>query len=559
MISAFDEVILEIDGTQMWSAFHVDRAISFAKEYGYSGIAFHCCELMDKVVFPSKFFTKQEILDFNPVRNSITKNYQYYLRTVIEKCQNNGLTFYPEVKEINFETIHILLKHPDLIGLNGQLCASNPFWFEFEEEKVREFLELFPECAGIIVSCGSKESKVSISHNKCDCDRCRNYDSKEWYEQLIGAMYRPITSAGKKLIVRDFSYDKENQTALVDIVNAKFPGVFLAVKKTSHDYYPVAVDNLMIGMSKDQWVECDAWGQFFGLGAFPVSVVEDLHQRINRMITKGVKNMIVRTDWENMTQSSCFNSFNLLNAVAIGLICNNPSISNEEIYTRWCHEGLLSPMLADSYAQQKCSVTDPTEITKLTHLMQLGWKIMEKSSYARGSLININGHIHDRLDVMYYWSFLLHGRDQWEPELSSKLDPTIENINAVILEKEEALELIKEFNSIIDSLSNAYNQEITRYLEFLKKAYYLYVLGFALEIKTFLYIKRVDKYKDEEFIRKAIDSFDEYSPLAQRYRDLVVGYGYNHIMTYVLDGARLERFRDSAKQELERVVKGLQK
>ena len=55
MMSAFDEVILEIDGTQMWSAFHVDRAISFAKEYGYSGIAFHCCELMDKVVFPSKF------------------------------------------------------------------------------------------------------------------------------------------------------------------------------------------------------------------------------------------------------------------------------------------------------------------------------------------------------------------------------------------------------------------------------------------------------------------------------------------------------------------------
>ena len=79
--------VLEIHSINMWNMFHVDRAIKFASKHDMTGIAFHCNELIDKVVFPEKYFSKDELLEYNPVRNSVTKNYRYYLRSVLDKCR----------------------------------------------------------------------------------------------------------------------------------------------------------------------------------------------------------------------------------------------------------------------------------------------------------------------------------------------------------------------------------------------------------------------------------------------------------------------------------------
>ena len=109
-VPSYKDRLLEIHGINMWNTFHVDRAIRFAKSCNLTGIIFHCNELIDKVVFPDKYFDKDELLSFNPVRNSVTKNYRYYLRSVLDKCRENGLEFYGEVKEIYF--------HNDLITFN---------------------------------------------------------------------------------------------------------------------------------------------------------------------------------------------------------------------------------------------------------------------------------------------------------------------------------------------------------------------------------------------------------------------------------------------------------
>ena len=88
----YKDRLLEIHGINMWNTFHVDRAIQFAKQFHLTGIIFHCNELIDKVVFPDKYFSKDELLSFNPVRNSVTKNYRYYLKAILERCQENGLS-----------------------------------------------------------------------------------------------------------------------------------------------------------------------------------------------------------------------------------------------------------------------------------------------------------------------------------------------------------------------------------------------------------------------------------------------------------------------------------
>ncbi len=43
------------------------------------------------------------------------------------------------------------------------------------------------------------------------------------------------------------------------------------------------------GSDMRQWVEFDTWGQYFGLGVFPCSVVEDMQGRLQRYLDKGVK------------------------------------------------------------------------------------------------------------------------------------------------------------------------------------------------------------------------------------------------------------------------------
>lgn len=149
-VPSYKDRLLEIHGINMWNTFHVDRAIRFAKSCNLTGIIFHCNELIDKVVFPDKYFDKDELLSFNPVRNSVTKNYRYYLRSVLDKCRENGLEFYGEVKEIYFHN-DLITKYPQLRGENGALCATDPFWWEFLEEKYREFFAMFPDVAGIIV------------------------------------------------------------------------------------------------------------------------------------------------------------------------------------------------------------------------------------------------------------------------------------------------------------------------------------------------------------------------------------------------------------------------
>ena len=131
------------------------------------------------------------ILSFNPVRNSVTKNYRYYLRSVLDKCRENGLEFYGEVKEIYFHN-DLITKYPQLRGENGALCATDPFWWEFLEEKYREFFAMFLDVAGIIVSPGTRESMVSFAANRCTCQRCRDYDVDEWYRSLLAAMHRAV-------------------------------------------------------------------------------------------------------------------------------------------------------------------------------------------------------------------------------------------------------------------------------------------------------------------------------------------------------------------------------
>lgn len=551
MERAFENRLLEIHSTGMWNIFFVDRAIEIAKKYCCTGIIFHCNDFIDRVVFPSKFFSKEDIMEYNPVRNSITKNNQYYLRAVLERCIKSNLEFYVETKEFNFDD-HLIYKYPEVIGSNGKICATHPFLFEYIEGKYREFFDLFPEVSGVIVSPGSKESKVTISANKCQCVRCKNTDIDEWYKKLISAIYKPISEKGKKLIVRDFAYDKTNQDSMINAVKSVSKNIIMAVKKAPHDYYPVSIDNPAIGKSDNQWVEFDTWGQFFSLGAFPCSIIEDMHERLIRCYDKGVKGVMIRTDWENMTQASVFNSFNILNTIGAAMISNNLDIANDDIYKAWGDCGLFSPLISDSYKQNDCKIKNKEDLDYFTHIAKEGFTIITKGIYGKKNILALNSQIFDRIEHSWYIPMVQHNRDAWEPGCSDILNPTEENIAFLEKEKEEALEMAQDLACFIKSRKADIVPSIQEYLDFLVDAFPAYIEGFALELRTYMYVLMAENH-NVEYLEKAEKSLLLYENLAERYDELVKGKCYSHQMLYMLDGDRLLMYKKTVEERLNRI------
>ncbi len=546
--------LLEIHGSNMWNMFHVDRAIEFAKRYHMTGIIFHCNELIDKVVFPTKYFTKDELLSYNPVRNSVTKNNQYYLKAVLDHCKKAGLEFYAEVKEIYFP-YDLLTKYPELRNEDGTLCATNPFWWDFVEEKFREFIELFPDVAGVSASLGTRESMVSFAANRCTCDRCNNYDVDEWYKNLITAMHRPLSAAGKKLIIRDFSYTKKHQYAMVDAARSVADDVVMAMKKVPHDYYPVFPDNPAVGNcgQLEQWVEYDTWGQFFGLGFFPCSVAEDMQGRMQRYLDKGASGITLRTDWENFTQSSVFCSFNMLNLVAGAMLSYDVNTSMDDIYRSWLADGLVSPLIEDTFQQQPCIPTSDEAAEALRTMMQLNWKIIEKAIHVRGHVFNRNCQVFDRYDLTYNIMTVFHSREQWEPGASQRVMPTEENIKLIIAEKDEAVAMAKSLKELIAPEKLGVNQSVAKYLAFLADAFVAYVEAFRLECITAVLTKRAEESKKPEHIEEARATLTDYPVMAQRFYALVEEKGYSHLANYMLDGNRLMRFQADVEKILNNI------
>ena len=532
--------------------FHVDRAIKFAEAHGLNGLIFHCNDLLDRLILPSKYFTKQVCLENWPVREATLMNNQYYMHGVLKKCKDAGLNFFAEVKEIYYPQ-DILELYPNLRKENGAICATDPFWWEFIEEKVSEFTRRFPTAAGIVVSPGTRESMVSFAANRCTCERCKNYNVDDWYKNLIAAMYRPLAKAGMRLVVRDFSYTADHQFAMVEAARSVSKDIAMALKKAPHDYYPTFPDNPAIGCCGSdmrQWVEFDTWGQYFGLGVFPCSVVEDIQGRLQRYLDKGVSGVMLRTDWEIISQGSVFNSFNILNLIAGAELSNNVNANLDMIYDRWVSEGLYSPLIHDSFAQIPCVPTAPNAKIVFKELMKRSWQIIEKIDYIRGHVFQENVQIFDRYFMAYDMMIHFHSRDDWDPGASARVEPTDENWSVIFKEKDEGVALAESLRELVKPDELGLTEEIKKYLNFMLDMYILYAKIMRHQAHTVCLTRRAEQTKKREDIEAAIATLEGYDEEAAILKEYVEDKAYSNEIEWCLDGNRVLHFKDDVASVL---------
>ena len=553
----FKDRLLEIHGSNMWSGYHVNRAIEFARRYDMTGIIFHANDIIDKAIKPDRYFSPNEsLLKFNN-RDGDTKNYKYYLKNTIDKITDSGLEFYAEVKEIYF-AYELLEQMPGLRKENGALCPTDPFWWEFLDAKLEEFASRFPRVSGVIVSAGTRESMVSLADNRCTCERCKGYSMDEWYRRLIETMFLALDRHGMKLIVREFSYTADHQYAMIDAAREISDKIIIAIKKAPHDYYPTFPLNPTAGNcgGLEEWIEFDTWGQYFGLGVMPASVVEDMQERLRYYKAKGADGIMLRTDWERLLNGSSFNSFSMLNLIGGAELAKNVECPVEKIYSKWLEYGLLSPLEEDdTFPQTPSMPKNPNARDILMRFMQDSWRVQEKAIYVRGHVFNRNAQMFDRYFLTYFIMTVQHTRDHWDKGASRLVEPTEENMRAIIDEKDEAVRIAKSMRDYLNPSELGVSADVEKYLYFLLDAYPLYAEIFRAQIISAMYIRRVEVYKDSTYLEKAFSSLDVFPSLAERLGAMVDGHHYTNNVEYVLDKDRILRFEADCERVLEELRK----
>ena len=539
-MKGFDLRGLELHSSRMWQWSHIERTIEVMEKTGMNALIFHQNDLTDQLVFPVKYFDEEEMWRRNPVRMHTIFNNRHYIAKVIRALRRRGMGFFLEVKELWYPE-NLIERYPQALREGGRLCPFDPFWWDFIEAKYGELFDVLPDIGGVIVSAGTRESRVSISTNRCSCPECRGRSPVEWYTKLLGAMYAPVRRHGKTLAVRDFSYSSANQRNMIDAAGAISSDIVISLKNTPHDFYPTFPNNPSIGNcgGHRQWVEYDAWGQFFGLGVFPAGIVEDLQARMRFSAGRGVDGILVRTDWEVITEGSAFNSFNLLNVFAAGMLAADPDTEVDDIYRAWCRHGLLSPMKSGSVHQNPVVPAAPDAWRILKRFMIASWEVIEKSQYVRGHLFNEDDQYCNSVKRSFDMLVHIHGRDDWEPGASRVLEPTAENIAGILDEKRRAVAEARGLEELLELDRLGVPEEFRRECRTLLDLCVLYVRGFEYCAQGVFHAEKYRRSPNDADRRAVEDAVSRLETLSAEIERTLSGTDYPHYLYWLLDRNRI--------------------
>jgi len=503
------------DSTIIWNLDEIRKRLDFMVKNNMNALVFHEPGIEDKIVFPAKFLggsgnpdsyydafleVDHNIL-FHALRENLNLNRRDYMNHVIREAKEAGVEVYFENKELWFSDF--ILKYRKELMQDGVICPSDPFWYEdFLPYKYKELFLALPDLAGIVCSIGTGEARLAISNTfACSCDRCKELDPVEWYKNMIMAMYKPFHEAGKKLIIRDFIYTKDEQERFKVAFNAMPDDIVLSLKNTPHDFYPTFPDNPLMGHVEEhpQITEYDVNGQFFGWGAQPSAMLKDIKRRLEYGRNHNVTGFIARTDWEGVQDWTCFDNPNMLNLYAIAAYADNPNVKEEDIYLRWLTG---EQMLRDDLQPGEIK----SSVKAIAKIMDQTWPIVEKTNFVNGCLFSNDSCMHLTPDQFTFIGGTHHSLSEWDPEKKDALAMTVENIGQILADKEEAKTNCEALVDYVTTehvgvpkqfglTAQAY-EKLCEHFEFMR----WYVRGFRLTARGYCFGRYVTEVNPEDIV-----------------------------------------------------------
>jgi hypothetical protein len=570
-MSDFSQRILEMHSVHAWDFRLVQRAMDFAKTYGMNAICFHRNDFVDKLIYPSKYVGAtrsggygrvseiykevfRNVYKNDPLFRDVPYRNGVYFRKVLIEAERRGLQVYLETKEINFPD-YLTRLHPQLCK-NGALCPSEPFLTEFIEFKYAELFKLYPGIAGIFTSVATSESKTSFAVNHCSCDLCRNKKDSEWYRDVIMALYRPISAAGARLIIRDFVFDAKTHRGISAAMDALPLDIAYCMKNTPHDYYPTFPDNPRIGKvpGHDQVLEYDVFGQYFGLGVGIAVMLDDIRRRLRHAKDNGVSGVLVRTCWEGITGATVFDSPNLLSLYAIAAMSDNLAADEDDIYGHWLADQRYFAPGIDA-GKRKATIAQVKAVFSGT------WDVLRRTAYMNECVFNDSSHFPAGLDHAFWLAEVKNSLKDWDPTKALALSThEPDNIRKILREKDEALALVTKLGENARRIGDGLTPEARKYMVDCLDAYLLYVRGFRFLAQGMILTKYFSTEKvdsSSEFFRFARKTLAEalagLDQMHQEYLELWRTHTDYFYLTYtILDPERMI----VVKEDLMRLLEG---
>jgi len=564
-MSDFELRAIEVHSSYAWDFRWISKVLDFAHRNDLNALVLHRNDVVDQVVFPGLLFgvekgaakniferydiAYRKIYKYTPTRRSGPMLRRDYLRRVVECAGRLGIAVYLENKELYFPDV-LLELFPELTK-GGHVCASDPFWVSFLETKYTELLEDVPRIAGVITSLGTGESRVSITSNRCTCDLCRAMTTERWYSELFGAMYKPLASKGKRLIVRDFVFTKKNQETLASQFDALPVDVAIAIKNTPHDYYPTFPANKLIETlgSRDKWIEFDAMAQYFGWGIGPSAMLDDFRFRFAQARKHGAKGIILRTDWESLDGHTAFDTPNIVNLYAGAAFAKSSASTDEDICGKWLTDTATLDPTADEIGQREA-------VDWLVALLRDSWGAMRKGLFVKDCVYNDCSTFPVGYEQALWLTIEKNSLQDWLPEKSSVYDATEKNILSIIAEKDEAVgDAIALERKVVGCGCKAFKPEFLAHLRVHFAANVLYIKGFRAHATLFAVLRfgleknSVDAMLGPVNVSEALlRAFAEIDGVIAEYRRFYETTSLPHAFYQLLNADKLECFRDDARR-----------
>lgn len=536
---------LELHSKRMWDWTSIKRAVDFMVEAGMNALIFHQIDIIDNLILPEGAAASSRW----SMLARMQANNRAYIKQVIKLVHSKNITFFLEIKEPWYPE-ELFYVHPELINSKGQVCPSNPFWFEFVKTKIKRLLDVIPDIDGIIESSCTAETKISLAHdlslNYCTCERCRETDLSEWNKNVILSLYEPLKEKGKQLIVRDFTKSVENQNALLTTGIPK--DVIICLKNTPHDWHPTFPNNPRIGEvgEYDQWIEFDTWGQFWGLGIFPCILLNDFRERLKYAKGKKVKGYICRVDWEGMSEGWVLDSVNLINLYGLAKLGKDLDYKFDDIFRN-------SLKLLDQsdipFLGKSVKVENPTELTAVSNLLLKTWPIIEGSLHIKGHIFQNSSRIFDSFEGARHMRIKNHTLTQWAPDRQDPLkNLNSESLKELLSEKEEALHEVKTIVEALRENKLNLNRRLNMSLLSLFEAFEIYIEGFYYSGKAYILTEYALSTGDTEDKENAIRSINLLEDYGRKLEDQTTKYLYepqSHLISLLFDHQQISRFHES--------------
>lgn len=399
---------LELNNQEFWNWDKACELVKWAINHHFNTVIVGQANLFDKLVSPKGYTPHQ----YNDGLSSHQRARCVYLNRLAGFCQQHGLKFYLQAKELSFP-VDLLAAHHELLNKKGGVHFDAEFWCRYLADKMTLLCQRIPHISGLLVALSNTDGLLPISRPNWELtghdDPSPHIDPRSLllYSQCFSAMARAVMREDKHLVLRAFPAGNHDISNVLEAISTLPEAVSVSIKITPERFWPNFPNNpaLQSVQNRDVWVDLDLVGEEVGWGIFPFPRIDELQGRL--LWCRGnpaIRGAVCKASWEGVDNHWIMGTLSECNLVACSQLLAHP----EKAVTR---TSLMMHWLDESYGWRP----DDETFTEFQTLLEQAGQVLYHAIYVRDHVF----HRHSQVPESYgqgVWS--LYGqlnRNHWLP------------------------------------------------------------------------------------------------------------------------------------------------